>query len=163
MFLELLAEMVPLDDAEDAFLAGLFHDVGKLVIAVAMPEQYESILTAAAVTCESLLESERRMLQTDHAELSALAVDYWGLGEPIRMAAEYHHAPENAPPAPGKISLAMAISKVDALVNAAGMSLLPASPTGEIPPLEFEGFPLDQSLLFERFAAEWTTAGAMFR
>ena len=43
MFLELLAEYVPLEDQEDAFLAGLFHDVGKLVIAVSMPEQYEAI------------------------------------------------------------------------------------------------------------------------
>jgi HD-like signal output (HDOD) protein len=163
MFLELLAEVVPLEDAEDAFLAGLFHDVGKLLIAVAMPEQYEGIVTASAVTCEPLLESERRMLQIDHAELSALAVDYWGLGEPIRMAAEYHHEPEKAPPALGKISLAMAVSKVDAVVNAAGMSLIPAPPVGEIPPLAFEGFPLDQDLLFERFAAEWTTAGALYR
>ena len=97
MFLELLAEVVPIEDAEDAFLAGLFHDVGKLVIAVAMPDQYESIVTAAAVTCESLRESERRMLQIDHAELSALAVDYWGLSEPIRLAAEFHHEPEKAP------------------------------------------------------------------
>jgi putative nucleotidyltransferase with HDIG domain len=163
MMMELLAEVVPLEDAEDAFLAGLFHDVGKMVIAVAMPEQYESILTAAAVTCESLLESEERMLQTNHAELSALAVDYWGLGEPIRLAAEYHHQPENAPAALGKISLAMALSKVDAVVNAAGMSLLPAPPLGEIPPLAFEGFVLDQQLLLERFATEWTTTGAMFR
>jgi len=164
MFLELLAEVVPLEDPEEAFLAGLFHDVGKLVIAVTMPEQYESIVTASAVTGESLLESERRMLQIDHAELSALAVDYWGLGEPIRMAAEHHHQPEKAPPALGKISLAMAVSKVDAVVNAAGMSLLPATSLGrEIPPLEFEGFPLDQGLLFERFATEWTTAGALYR
>jgi hypothetical protein len=128
-----------------------------------MPEQYESIVTAAAVTCETLLESERRMLQIDHAELSALAVDYWGLGEPIRMAAEFHHEPEKAPPVQGKISLAMAVSKVDAVVNAAGMSLMPAPPMGEIPPIAFEGFALDQNLLFERFAAEWTTTGAMFR
>jgi len=163
MFLEILAEMVPLEDAEDAFLAGLFHDVGKLVIAVAMPEQYESIVTASAVTCESLLESERRMLHIDHAELSALAVDYWGLSESIRTAAEFHHEPENAPPVLGKISLAMAVSQVDRLVNAAGMSLLPAPPVGEMPPLEFEGFELNQALLIERFAAEWTSAGAMFR
>jgi HD-like signal output (HDOD) protein len=163
MLLELLAEVAPLENAEDAFLAGLFHDVGKLVVAVAMPEQYESILTAAAVTCEPLLESERRMLQTDHAELSALAVDYWGLGEPIRDAAAYHHEPDQAPAAAGKISLAMAVSQVDAVVNAAGMSLLPALPAGEIPTLAFEGFALDQKLLLERFAAEWTTTGAMFR
>ena len=163
MFLELLAEMVPLEDAEDAFLAGLFHDVGKLVIAVAMPEQYEAIVTASAVTCESHLESERRMLQVDHAELSALAVDYWGLGEPIRTAAEFHHEPEKAPAARGKVSLALAVSQVDALVNAAGMSLLPAPPIVEMPALDFEGFRVDQELLIERFAAEWTSAGAMFR
>ena len=164
MFLELLAEYVPLEDAEDAFLAGLFHDVGKLVIAVAMPEQYETIVTASAVTCESMLESERRMLEIDHAELSALAIDYWGLGEPIRAAAAYHHDPDESPAAPGKISLAMAVSKVDAVVNAAGMSLLPAPPIGgEIPSIVFEGFPLNQRSLIERFAAEWTTAGALYR
>ncbi len=164
MFLELLAEYVPIEYSEDAFLAGLFHDVGKLVIAVAMPEQYETIVTAAAVTCESIIESERRMLEIDHAELSALAIDYWGLGEPIRAAAAYHHDPDQSPAAPGKISLAMAVSKVDAVVNAAGMSLLPAPPQGnEIPPIAFEGFSLDQGLLIERFAAEWTTAGALYR
>lgn len=164
MFLELLTEFVPLEDPDEAFLAGLFHDVGKLIIAVAMPDQYESIVTASAVTGESLLESERRMLQIDHAELSALAVDYWGLDEPIRVAAEYHHQPEKAPAALGKVSMAMAVSKVDAVVNAAGMSLLPPSCRGgEIPPLVFEGFPLDQRLLFERFATEWTTAGALYR
>jgi HD-like signal output (HDOD) protein len=164
MFLELLAEYVPIEDAEDAFLTGLFHDVGKLVIAVAMPEQYETILTTAAVTCESILESERRVLETDHAELSALAVDYWGLGEPIRTAAAHHHEPDKSPAVPGKISLAMAVSQVDAVVNAAGMSLLPTPPQGhEIPALAFEGFPLNQALLIERFAVEWTTTGAMFR
>jgi HD-like signal output (HDOD) protein len=164
MFLELLAEYVPLEDAEDAFLAGLFHDVGKLVIAAALPEEYESILIASAVTEEPLLESERRMLQTDHAELSALAVDYWGLGEPIRSAAAYHHEPEKSPAVLGKISLAMAVSKVDAVLNAAGMSLLAPPPIQqEVPPLEFDGFSLDQAVLIQRFTQEWTTTGAMFR
>jgi HD-like signal output (HDOD) protein len=164
MFLELLAEVVPLEDEEDAFLAGLFHDVGKLVIAVALPNEYEDILATSALTGEPLLEVERQLLQTDHAELSALAVDYWGLGEPIRAAAAYHHAPEESPAVSGKVSLPMAVSKVDAVVNAAGMSLLPAPPMQrEVPPLTFEGFSFDQAALIERFATEWTTAGAMFR
>jgi len=164
MFMELLTEYLPLEDAEDAFLAGLFHDVGKLVIAVALPEQYEAILVAAAVRCESVLESERLLLHTDHAELSALAVDYWGLSEAIRSAAAYHHEPEASPAALGKISLALAVSKVDAVLNATGMSVLPPPPLqNDVPPLAFEGFSLDQGVVFERFAAEWTTAGAMFR
>jgi HD-like signal output (HDOD) protein len=163
-FLELLAEYVPMENAEDAFLAGLFHDVGKLVIAVAMPQEYEAILTTAALLGRSVLESERLMLHTDHTELSALAVDYWGLGESIREAAAYHHEPDKSPAVFGKVSLALAVSKVDAVLNAAGMSVLPppAIPQ-EVPPLTFEGFPVDQTLLFERFAAEWTTTGAMFR
>jgi hypothetical protein len=104
------------------------------------------------------------MLHTDHAELSAKAVDYWGLSESIRSAAAYHHAPEQAPAVPGKISLALALSKVDAVVNAAGMSLLPPPLILEaIPALAFEGFELNQQKLMEQFAAEWTTAGAMFR
>jgi HD-like signal output (HDOD) protein len=163
LFMELLADYVPLEDAEDAFLAGLFHDVGKLVIAVAMPQEYEAILTAAAVTGKSILESERLVLETDHAELSAMAVDYWGLGESIRSAAAYHHEPDKSPAALGRISLALAVSKVDAVVNAAGMSLLPPRAIEDaIPPLTFEGAPLDQRVLLERFAAEWATMGTMF-
>jgi len=155
---------LPLEDAEDAFLAGLFHDVGKLVIAVAMPQEYEAILSAVAVRGGSILESERLLLQTDHAELSAMAVDYWGLGESIRAAAAHHHEPDKSPAALGKISLALAVSKVDAVVNAAGMSLLPPRLVqDEIPSLTFDGFALDQRLVFERFTAEWTTMGTMFR
>ena len=164
MFLELLTEYVPLEDAEDAFLAGLFHDVGKLVIAVALPEEYETILTAAAVTRKPLVENERLVLHTDHAELSAMAVDYWGLSESIRAAAAHHHEPDKSPGVPGKVSLALAVAQVDAVVNAAGMSLLPPSLIQqEVPPIEFEGFSLNQCSLLERFAVEWSTMGAMFR
>jgi hypothetical protein len=93
-----------------------------------------------------------------------MAVDYWDLGEPIRAAAAWHHRPEQSPGALGKISLALAVSKLDAVVNAAGMSLLPGPPLQkEVPPLVFDGFPLDQEALFERFAVEWTSTGALFR
>lgn len=164
MFLEILAEYLPLENAEDAFLAGLFHDVGKLVIAVAMPEEYEAILTTTALLGGSVLEGERMVLQTDHPELSALAVDYWGLNESIRSAAAYHHEPDKSPAVLGKVSLALALSQVDAVLNAAGMSLLPPPLLQpEIPPLAFDGFRIDQKLVFERFAAEWTTMGHMFR
>ena len=162
--MELLADQVPIEDAEDAFLAGLFHDVGKLVIAVALPQEYEAILTAAAVRDGSVLETERLLLQTDHAELSAMAVDYWGLGESIRAAAAHHHEPDNCPAGFGKISLALAVSKVDAVVNAAGMSLLPPRLVAEeIPPLTFDGFSLNQQSLLASFMTEWTAMGAMFR
>jgi HD-like signal output (HDOD) protein len=42
--LELLAEEVPFEHGEDAFLAGLLHDIGKLLIAVTFPQQYDDLL-----------------------------------------------------------------------------------------------------------------------
>ena len=81
--LELLADEAPLEYPEGAFLSGLFHDVGTLLIAVAMPQQYECTLAVAAVNGQPAVECERMVLGTDHAELSALALERWGLANPF--------------------------------------------------------------------------------
>jgi HD-like signal output (HDOD) protein len=163
MLVELLTESAPIADKDSAFLAGLFHDIGKLAIALALPELYEDLLKSASVTGEPIFEGERALLGIDHAELSALAVRHWGLGEPVRSAAAWHHEPDQAPAVPGMISLAMAVSKADAWVNDAGICLLAQKPTTEeIRPLAFGGFTVDYQSVIEPFTSNWTTVGAMF-
>jgi len=54
---ELLSEEVPFEASEDAFLAGLLHDIGKLLIAVSLPRQYDEILALLAVTGGTLIEA----------------------------------------------------------------------------------------------------------
>ncbi len=163
--MELLANEVPLDDAEGAFLAGLFHDVGSLLIAVALPEQYESVQAAASVNQEHLVDCEREILGTDHAELSALALERWGLAENLQTAAAFHHAPQALPEtAKSGVPLSLAIHRADALIDALGMSIEPPRVTDQpAPSIGFAGHTLNQDRLLERFAEEWKAVDAMLR
>ena len=71
---ELLAEELPVEYSKGAFVAGLLHDVGKLLIAAILPKQYDTILAVNSVSRSPLIESEREILGVDHAELSGLAI-----------------------------------------------------------------------------------------
>lgn len=164
---ERLSEELPLEEPSVAFIAGLLHDVGKLLIAVSMPKQYEDILGVVAVTGAPLIACEREVLGTDHAELSGLAIARWELAEPIRLAACYHHEPERAVEeertGPGKLSLSLAVHKADAFINALGMSVFPAKQQeGEAPSLDFPGFRFSSERLIQQFESELTGLTEMF-
>ncbi len=121
--LELLSEELPFESGEDAFLAGLLHDIGKLLIAVSFPQQYDDILALIAVNGATLIEAERDVLGIDHAELSSLAISRWELSEAIQSAACYHHQPsESALESP---ALSLGVHHADAYINHLGMSVLP--------------------------------------
>ncbi|MDQ2949725.1 MAG: HDOD domain-containing protein [Acidobacteriota bacterium] len=85
---DLLSQEVPVDYPEGAFVAGLLHDLGLLLIAVALPEQYRALEQG---------ECEEQVLGFTHGELSAEALGIWNLPEPIQNAVRYHHSPEPGP------------------------------------------------------------------
>lgn len=156
---ELLSEEVPFECGEDAFLAGLLHDIGKLLIAVALPRQYDEILELLAVTGGTLIEAERAVIGIDHAELSGLAVSRWELSEAIQWAASYHHQPSEATaverPGARKAALSLGVHCADAYVNHLGMSVLPDAVAAENKPtLEIPGFTFSQGRVLERFEKE---------
>jgi HD-like signal output (HDOD) protein len=165
---ELLAEEIPFDSPGDAFLAGLLHDVGKLLIAVSFPQHYDNILALAAVNGSPLLECERELIGIDHAELSGLAVLRWELSEPVQWAATYHHQPEDAAsaerPRAQKAGLSLGVHHADALVNRLGMSVLPAPAiSNEAPTIAIPGFPFPQERVLDRLEREILNLGDLFR
>ena len=166
--IELLSEEVPFESSGDAFLAGLLHDVGKLLIAVSLPRQYEEILALLAVTGGTLIEAERNVIGIDHAEISGLAVSRWELSEAIQWAACYHHQPEESAtmglPHSQKVALSLGVHCADAYVNHLGMSVLPASlASGNAPTLEIPGFAFPAERVLQRFAREIPRLGDLFR
>ena len=160
---ELLAEEVPVEFSSGAFIAGLMHDVGKLLIAVGMPQEYEDILAISATNGAPLIESERQVLGTDHAELSALVIAHWDLPEPVLKAARHHH---DSGPELGfspKFDLSLAIHKADAFVNYLGMSVLPPGPQPEEPPnLEFGSSHSSSQRVLQRFELELKSLTDLF-
>ncbi len=168
ILVELISDEIEFEDSNGAFIAGLLHDVGKLLIAVSMPQQYEEILAVVAVSGAPLIDCERDILGTDHAELSGLAISRWELTEAIRWAAFYHHQPESAVDVehtgPGKLSLSLAVHQADAFINGLGMSVLPPQPVrGEAPSLEFPGFEFPAERVNKRLELELKNLGDFFR
>lgn len=92
-----LAQHASVNYPEGAFVGGLMHDVGKLLIAVSMPAEYQEIQDLMALGGRTLSECEREIAGADHAEISGLALEQWNLPAPIRQAVIYHHEPKANP------------------------------------------------------------------
>lgn len=78
---------------EDAFLAGLLHDTGKLVLVSSYPEDYDRALAACRNGQGSLWVAEREVFGSSHAEVGAYLMGLWGLPDPIVAAIAFHHHP----------------------------------------------------------------------
>lgn len=80
-------------EADEAFIAGMMHDIGKLIIAANLPMNYESNSQFAATHGYALYNSELELLHTTHAEIGAYLLGLWGFRDNIVEAVAYHHKP----------------------------------------------------------------------
>lgn len=101
--------------AEDAFLAGLLHDVGKLVIADNFPEVYRNVDDGVQLNTPSVLALETERLGATHAEIGAYLMGLWGLPDPVVEAIAFHHHPSRCPGA--QIEPLVAVHTANALAH----------------------------------------------
>lgn len=80
---------------EDAFAGGMVHDVGILVLASNMPQDYAQICTRARRGKIPLHLAEREALGVGHPEVGAYLMSLWGIPNPVIEAIAYHHAPRD--------------------------------------------------------------------
>lgn len=78
--------------AEDAFMAGMLHDIGILVLATCLPARLEEIVVAARAEGRSLAAAEEA-LGVHHSDIGAYLLSLWGLPYPIIDAVANHHHP----------------------------------------------------------------------
>ena len=74
-----------------AYTAGIMHDIGRLGLLVAYPNEYELVIRRAADQCVDLLEFERERFGMHHAEAGRLLMERWGLPDELRIVAGRHH------------------------------------------------------------------------
>jgi len=81
---------------DEAFIAGLLHDVGKLVMAANHPAQLEDNIRQARQKRLSLWEQEYQVYNASHAELGGYLLGAWGLPSGVVDAVAFHHRPGHA-------------------------------------------------------------------
>ena len=78
-------------DPEEAYLTGLLHDVGELLLLGGLQADYGKLLNEAASAEAALVVLEQAALQTDHAAVGAWLVERWHLPSFMADALLFHH------------------------------------------------------------------------
>lgn len=78
---------------EEASVAGMLHDIGKLTLAASLPDSYQQVLSLAQKKQIALTEAEQEIFGVTHAEVGAYLLGLWGLPVSIVEAVALHHAP----------------------------------------------------------------------
>ncbi len=88
-----LAEQTKDVKTEDAYAAGLLHDVGRLALLSLLPGEYSEVLAQAEAEGAATERVERRELGVDHALVGKWLADRWGLPRPLIQTIWFHHLP----------------------------------------------------------------------
>lgn len=91
------------------FLAGLLHDIGRVVIVQQLPEHYKLIRTAQGAGIEPL-EAELAVTGMSHTDFGRNLLTDWNVSQDVILAAGYHHDPDDQGVFPNVVHCADAIA-----------------------------------------------------
>jgi len=101
-------------DPEEAFIAGLMHDIGAYILASAVPETYQEILDAPA---DERLLLEQEKFGMDHTLAGQALLKFWKLPDSLSEACRFHHDISAASTTESGLTTLTAIADILACVN----------------------------------------------
>lgn len=109
---------------DEATQGGFLHDIGRLVLATALPQEAAAARALAARERTPLPAAELALVGCTHAALGAYVLGLWGLPEAIVETVAYHHDPDAV--RVGGFAAVTAVFAADALVTAGAEAARPA-------------------------------------
>ncbi len=100
---------------DDALIAGMLHDIGKLVLAENLPVEYKQAVHFAATKGITFLEAEKTVIGSTHTEVGAYLLGLWGMPKNIVEAVAFHHQPQKC--TDKNFRALTAVHAADAVVN----------------------------------------------
>jgi len=87
----ILTDFVPIVKKDEANLAGLLHDVGKIIINNNFPQEYANCMNIVNQNKINFLDVERELFGFDHAEAGGMLAEKWGFADELKTVILNHH------------------------------------------------------------------------
>ena len=129
-----IAKELKLPQVEEVMVAGLLHDLGKVILSHVAPDEYERVVDLAHNRRRHVAEIELEVCGVDHTRVGGWIAEQWHLPARLQDALIYHHAPGSARHSK---EVAAVVHLADILARAAGYGEC-GDPT--MPPLEHDAF-----------------------
>ena len=112
-----IGTVLDMDDLEEITVAGLLHDIGKVILHLEAPEAYEQVLQYATEQNKQVWQAEQEMLGFDHASIGEWLCAKWLLPDKLGAPITYHHQPSMAKQFPDRVAV---VTIADAIVRGIG-------------------------------------------
>lgn len=123
---QIAMQLIPRRRRDMAFIAGILHDIGILLLADRLPGEYERLQNRARTREIPLHLVEQEEWGVTHAELGGYLLDLWGLPQVIVEAVCHHHIPVRVQPV--DFDVLAAVHVADTLAEDAGLPAVPGIP-----------------------------------
>jgi len=138
---ELLINTGSDEEREKAYLAGLLHDLGKVVLERCASARFPQVVDLVLFKGMEFHKAERDVLGTDHPAVGRLVADIWRLPAELGEAIALHHQPLLA--APGQRRLVCAVHVASLLCNMLGVGFSSDTMANQAEPAAFRELGLD--------------------
>jgi putative nucleotidyltransferase with HDIG domain len=94
---KMIAKKIKFKQVEEAFIAGLIHDIGKVVMDEYIHSEFMEVVKICKDSENSFYQSERDILGVTHSQIGKILATKWKLPKTLSDAVEFHHNPPSDP------------------------------------------------------------------